>query len=246
MKRILILGLTLIIFLISPAIIFAAAGYDYTVSLTNSGSDAEDIPISVSMPNQTFITAGKMLSSGLDTRVLDGETELPHLLVDNQCIFLGDIDENQTKTFKLTSGNSSLTSFPIMTGSGGYITIPDNATLEPGSCFQIDLDCYLKYSGYKLYKADSLGTYYDVDNSTVIFWGGDEDSLTYYLEATGIHAGSHVIRIIANGVTLSLYVDDMNISEDEQSITIPIPDNSNNWVLYTYPYINSLKISTAH
>lgn len=144
MKRLLkSLTLALVaVVLISSAVL--AYSYSASIIVTESGSDSYGmLPIIVSV-NNTYLADNNFISaSGLDTRVLKSSTELPHMLADNKTLFASPISASTQEGFTYTLGNSNLTSFPIITGYGGYITTADNSSLEPGNNFTWTIDGYI-------------------------------------------------------------------------------------------------------
>jgi len=176
MKRLLkSLTLALVaVVLISSAVL--AYSYSASIIVTESGSDSYGmLPIIVSV-NNTYLADNNFISaSGLDTRVLKSSTELPHMLADNKTLFASPISASTQEGFTYTLGNSNLTSFPIITGYGGYITTADNSSLEPGNNFTIEVSGYVNTDNgidkNIVYKENTFRTYVSGDISGNIISG---------------------------------------------------------------------------
>ena len=140
-------SLTVGMCLIIAGVTVLSAAYTATLSLVEDGTSAYTqigvkVPVGISSwASQSFIDA-----DGLDVRLLKGSTEMPLMLSDDALYFADGIAQGGTNNYTLTTGNTSATSMPIVTGYGGYVTIADDASLEPGDNFQIEYDGYVDTS----------------------------------------------------------------------------------------------------
>ena len=60
--------------------------------------------------------------------------------------------------------------------TNGYITIPDNAILEPDVTFQITISAYLNITSDVLWKADALTISYNATTDTVTIKAGPDSA----------------------------------------------------------------------
>lgn len=187
-----IVALILLLVLAIPVL----ASYSATITVTESaGNSYTQLPIIDTMGISSMVTSGFISSTGLDTRVKYGTSELPHMLADDKLLFVSDITANTSKQFTLTTGNTALTSYPIVLGYGGYITIADSTDLEPHDNFALTISLYLKDSGTYVVKEDALEFYYNASTQKLYAYIGDSETPSLTLEADNIAAGEHTIRI---------------------------------------------------
>lgn len=134
-----------------PALLIAAtfllavpvlAAYYVDLDVTESnGTDYNMLAINASLNIDYLADHGYINATGLDVRVrTTGGSDLPFMLCSDKVLFAAPITGDLTNTFQLTTGNTPMSSFDIVTGYGGNITIADAAALELGNNFSIELD----------------------------------------------------------------------------------------------------------
>jgi len=144
MKKGIILALFLSLLLTVPVL---AASYSATITVTESGSISYAmLPLIAPIDNQNLADLHIMTSTGLDTRVLQGFTELPHMVADDKVLFALPVSASTQYPLEYTFGNTPLASFPVITGRGGYVTIADHADLELGMDFEMEFEAWLGHS----------------------------------------------------------------------------------------------------
>ena len=113
------------------------------VVLDSSSTDRTYVPVMVDFNTSGSVSLGLLSSSGLDSAVLEGTTVLPFMLSTTQILFaVPELLSTQEKIFYFDTGYApAQTSFSIIPGSGGYVTTADAAALEPGSNFEVAVDC---------------------------------------------------------------------------------------------------------
>lgn len=217
----------LAIFMVAGIALAATYYAEITVDETN-GTDYTNLPIIVAVDNDYLASKDYILSTGLDTRILLDGAEIPHLVVDDQVLFVADIDGNSENSFLYTFGNSTLADMPIITGDGGYITTTDASILELGSCFEVILDGYFDTSSGSnkdlLYKQDAFRIYVQSAGVIRAAFLGSGDTETVYVDAN-VTSGIHEIKVTADYNDLKIYED--TIEEDSASIA---PDEGNSVV----------------
>ncbi len=224
------MGLAILAGLLAVAVAAPAiAGIAYTLSVVNSGSENYDaIGLAMSSNNTMLAERHYISANGLDTRVYDGATAVPHMLTDNATWFVTELDSFQSKSLVYSGGYEPLDSMYIIPGFGGYITTADNASLELGNAFEISITGYFDMAAGE----DKIIAYkpgvFEIDVSstgTVTFHakdGGDEDVWT--LQATGVSSDYHTIRVYSDGMTAYLLID------DAESATVPLLVSSYNTI----------------
>jgi len=199
----------------------AVLAYTYSTQLQVVESDGTahvKLPMIADMDNDYLATHGFIDADGLDTRVELGGVAIPHMVADDKTLFVNTIGANTTNNFYYTCGNTSLSSFDIITGNDGYITIPDDDTLEGGADFQIDLSGYINTSASHvdenlLYKSEALRLYVDSTGSISAAMGKiTDESITMMTPsadcapATGnwndVDANTYGVPVGATGVVL--------------------------------------------
>jgi len=226
--KIALLALVTLVLISSP--IFAAYSYYVTIQVQETnGTDYDYLPIMANVDNDHLANNGYMSITGLDTRILSGSTELEHMVTDDKVLFVPpSTDGNGTSNYKYTLGNSLLSDFPIIVGDGGYITVSDDATLELGNDFEIEVSGWVDTdSGIGkniVYKEDAFWVRVsDIDDGTiesVIYdytdpidvtpgagiWTDIDVSAYVPDEATGVivhltNAGANLVNVRKNGST---------------------------------------------
>jgi hypothetical protein len=246
-KMMVVIGLVVMLALAIPLTALASS-FQWSVNVTNSTSSAySNVPFTAPISTTAWISSNYIQPNGLDIKVMDGSTALPTEVTDTGLWWVGNIAKNTTKTFTLSTGNTPATSMPIVAGNGGQITTPDNASLELGSDFTLEIDGYIDASGGAdkdiLEKGGALSI--DVQNAGTLQALDDNDLVGV---SGAISSGVHDIKITGSSTSgnLELYID--NTLVDTESGFTAISDTSNSWIWDTnnvMPYINYVKISTS-
>jgi len=170
--KIALLALVTLVLISSP--IFAAYSYYVTIQVQETNGTGYDyLPIMADVDNDHLADNGYMSLTGLDTRILSGSTELEHMVADDKVLFVPpSTDGNGTSNYKYTLGNSLLSDFPIIVGDGGYITVSDDASLELGNDFEIEISGYMDTDADSnknlVYKEDAFWTRVsDIDDGII-------------------------------------------------------------------------------
>lgn len=117
--------------------VMATQVVQYTIPFyvtNNSTTSYTNLPVIASVNNTAMASGGFMGPQGLDARMLLAGASKPMLLADNKTLTVASSSAAASQVnMSFTTGSSNLTSMPIVLGNGGYITTPDNASLELGS-----------------------------------------------------------------------------------------------------------------
>jgi hypothetical protein len=187
-----------------------AIGYTSIITVGNAhASDYTNLPVIVTMNNTYLAANGYTSASMLDVLVKEGVTTLPFMPVsDKSLVVVPTIGAGDTSGLVWTSGNAPVTYFQIITGKGGYITVPDNATIELGNNF------ILRWSGYIdtgagadkdiFYKQEAFRLYVSSAGNISACILGDADESIYTVSAalaTGVH--TITVTLLANVMTIA-------------------------------------------
>ena len=254
-KFILIALLTLVL----PMVALAAT-YTYTVPIqifNNSTNAYTNIPILVTLNNTQLANLGYIDSDGLNTEIDEGSTAREYLVVgDKLGIFIPSFYSYQTRIENYKLGYSpERSSFPIVMGVGGNVTVDDSASFELGGNFTIDVKGWIdtdSCSGKNIiYKEDAFKLWVsDIEEITVAILGGG-DAETKSVIITDDRLTSQDIRIEVVGdssVNMTMTIWDGTGTQLGINTTAldseTIPNNANTWYLFqndVMPYVEYLK-----
>ena len=140
--------LSLVALLVASMPVLAAVAYRAAYTIVESGGTAYDmLPTSVLVDNQWLADNGFLQDDALDTRIETlGGLIKPHMVATNKTLTSVPVPADSQTNLYFTTANSDLSSLDIITGYDGYITVDDDATLELGTDFEIELDAYVDTS----------------------------------------------------------------------------------------------------
>lgn len=178
MKR--YLGLIFAVLLIVIIVASPVLAYTYRASLTiqeENGNDYDMLANSVTSPNTWMAENGFMEDDALDTRVetLAGLYK-PRMVSSDKILTAVPVPANSQTNLYFTVGNSD-DDMDIITGYDGYVTYPDDATVEDGDDFEHENSAYVDTdSGADknlFYKENAIRTYIsgDTDITSEISYG---------------------------------------------------------------------------
>jgi len=147
MKR-LGLSVTLAVVVLLSIVAPVLAAYYVDIDVTESnGITYTNQPILAEVSVGDMADNHFCLAGATDLRVLDSnENELSFMPSDDYVTFIGNLTASTTTDFQLTTGNTPLSTFPVICGEGGYVLTFDNADLELGTNFSMELDGYFDTS----------------------------------------------------------------------------------------------------
>jgi hypothetical protein len=136
-------ALVMLLVLVVPVMASSYTGAAIVTVVESAGNSYAALPMSFTVNNSYMATNGFMQSDGLDALVqTTGGTMLPTMIDSTQTLFVAPVTKNMSNGFNFTTGNTPVASMPIIVGTGGYITVPDNAALEPANTFSIVANGY--------------------------------------------------------------------------------------------------------
>lgn len=169
MKKIVLIALLIVLttlFFVTPVL---ASYYANLRVVESDGNDYTGLALVYDLDIDYLIDNNYITSTGLDTRVATASgTALPHMVADDKVLFVSDIGANTQTNLLFTTGDTALDSFPIVVGYGGYVTIPDATTPEPGNNFEIETSGYVATDAvgeYLVHKEGAFRTYISAASS---------------------------------------------------------------------------------
>ena len=214
-----------------------AACYVYVV-VESTGADYTQLALNMTLDVDGLIDGGYVNANGTDTRMTDSSyTVLPHMLAEDKVLWVSDLSGNTITHFIFWTDQEAMENFPVITGHGGYVTVPDNTDLEPGGIFAFVIVGYVD---------TSMGSDKNIirKDDAVVFNVTDEEELTFAitggnsLVASGVSSDYMTIMILSDGYELWMEIDEVEQDRVEAS---SIPDTANNWTLFendVMPYIS--------
>jgi len=210
------------------------------ISVTDtSGTNRANVPIKIdTIKGDNLIAAGFVNENATNTRVLEGLANTPFLVCDDKLIFVAtNLSADQEKTYDFYTGYTPpVDSFALVLGQGGYVTVVDNSTLEPGSAFAFGIIGYIDTASgadKNIIRKDGAVVFNVTSTKELTFaiTGGNS------LVATNVTSGVHTMMIYSDGVELWMDIDDV---EQDRVGASSIPDTGNNWTLFendVMPYV---------
>ena len=215
-----LLGILILLVVVVPVL---AAYYAYITVTEASGNPYEQTPFMYSRNFTWLISHGYITSSGLDTRVATGDGDpLPHMLANDRLMFVSDLEAYEARKLLFVTGQTALSSFPVIVGYDGYITTNDDDDLELTYVMELLVSGYFDASAGSdkniLYKEEAYRVYISAANTLRVaaleVGGGEQWSLSY----NGFTSGLHTIYVMANGLVAFLYVDDFVVAKDTENL----------------------------
>lgn len=205
--RVIILSLLMLLVIGLPVL---AAGYQATITVINANAATyTNLPVILAQDNTYLAANGYTSYSMLDVNIKDNGVSVPFMPADDKTLFvLTTLDNNSTSQLIWSSNNVPITYFPIITGQGGYITVPDNATLELGDNFEIEWSGYIDTANGSnkdiYYKQDAFRLYVSSAGNISASILGSGDAPVYTVSAalaTGIH--TITVTLATNVLTIA-------------------------------------------
>lgn len=153
--------------LVFSSVVYASYAFLFpTVVTDTSGTTRTNYPVLLGFNGQTLVNAGKLSASANDTAMQVATVSVPYMIGTTQIgAVIPTLSANGHQTVNLYTGVSpTVSSFDIVPGYGGYLTITDNATLEFGASFSSNISGGFDTSATAvgqnlLFKQDALRTY---------------------------------------------------------------------------------------
>jgi hypothetical protein len=147
----------------TAGVVYAAWEYKYPTIVTDNSSVARTyVPIVLGWKGQTFVDAGKINSSANNTNMQIGGTSIKYMIAtDNVACVIPSLGGNGQQTVDFYTGYSPVqTSFPIVLGNNGYVSVRDNVGIEFGSNGTATFNGYLDTTyGASRYDINKTGAF---------------------------------------------------------------------------------------
>ena len=121
----------------------ASAAWDFLFPITvvdTSNTTRNYYPVVLGFGGQTLVDAGLVAANGTDTNMQVGSANISYMMsTTNVTAVIPTLPSGGLVTTNLYTGYTPAQSgFPIITGSGGYVTVSDNVDMEIGDNFTIE------------------------------------------------------------------------------------------------------------
>jgi len=230
------IALTVALAFLSAVAVFA--GYYTTITVTSTTTAYENLALNLTMNITSLVDAGYITSTGLDTRITDTRYYiLPHMLAEDRVLWVGDVPGNTNSQFLMFTQQEALDSFATITGYGGYVTIPDDAALEPGDVYAFGIMGYVNTDAgadKNIIRKDDAERLYVSAAETLTFAVTGGNSLV----ATNVTSGFMTIMVYCDSYEMWMEIDDVEKDRDTASA---VPNTANDWYLFennVMPYVS--------
>jgi hypothetical protein len=223
-----------------------AAGYTYTMTLTETGGNTyTNYPFIATMDNSALITGGYLSSTGMDALMKDGAA-LPTMVCTDKTLFVDNLPANHGSTIQFTTGNTPMTIMPIIVGNGGHIISSDIYPM----CNILELKGYFNLTNSATYFSAIVSSYSIViarASATSITATFDDGSITKIVTAAGLSSGDHTLKVDASGTNILIYWDGALKDTSSGNINMNFPNpHVYTWMASTgMPYADYLKLSVG-
>jgi|GEM_PF-2654492 len=214
-----------------------AGYYAHLVVTETLGNSYTNLALNFSMDVANLVTEGYITPSGLDTRITDaGFNVLPHMVVEDRLLWVGDVAANSETQFILFTQQEALDSMPTIAGHGGYVTIADDADLEPGDVYAFGIAAYFDVSAganKNVIRKDDALTFNVTAAGELTFAVTGGNSLV----AGNLTSGYMTIMIYCDGFEMWMEIGDVEVDRDTASV---VPNTAAVWKLFendVCPYV---------
>ena len=161
---------------------YSAFNYSYSIRIFNNSTTSypNGLPILVTLNNSQLNSYGYIAADGLDTNVQEGATSREFMVQSARLgIFIPSFLDSQVRFPNYRLGDTpGQTTFPVIIGVGGNVTVSDNSTLELGNNFTVELDGFIDTS------AGSSKNLID-KTSAFMIWVSDTSEITAAIGSVG-------------------------------------------------------------
>jgi len=142
-----------------------AATYEFkfpTYVTDTSGVARTYYPAMLEYGGQDLVDSGKINADALDTNMQIASSSIKYMVAQSQVnAVIPTLPASGKQTLDLYTGYvPNQTVFPVVSGENGFITVPDDGSLELGNRFEIEIDGYIDTSngvgGDIVYKEDAI------------------------------------------------------------------------------------------
>lgn len=143
MKKRILLFLPLLLILVLTIPVLADGLYRAEVVIEDtSDADRESLGVLVPFNTQSAIDMGFLGSDGLDSRFLEGTTERYFMVADTKLgLYVPELLASQEREYRFETGwTPEVGNFGVITGTGGFITVPSALFTDTSPQFDLELD----------------------------------------------------------------------------------------------------------
>lgn len=158
--------LAVMVFALFSWVALAAWEYMFPITVADTSNTTRNYyPTMLGFGGQPLVDSGKISSNGTDTDMQIASTSIKYMMsTTNVTAVIPILPSSGIASLSLYTGYSPVQSgFPIITGSGGYVTVSDNASLEVSANFTAQASGYVDTSSGAtknlIYKNDGFKNY---------------------------------------------------------------------------------------
>lgn len=192
--------IVLLLLLIVATPVFAAT-YEFifpTSVSDSSGTGRTYLPVMLGYSGDSLVNSGKINANGLDTSMQISGSELNYMMASGEVVAVAPtVPASGKVTMDLYTGYApAQTTFPIVVGDNGYITTPDNASIEMSDNATLTLtNVLLQGSDNVTYKDGAIGITYDETTENVTASVADADAARLIATLSIYNVGITVIDL---------------------------------------------------
>lgn len=157
------LPLVIFLSLVLALPVIAAGAYRSEITITDtSDSDRVGVPVLIPLGVLQAVELGYLEEDGLGSRLFEGASERLYMVASDRVgLLIPVLSANQERIYGFeTDYDPPNTSFGVVVGGDGYVTILDDTDLEPGDDFEIEIDGYVDTSAgsdkYLVFKQEAF------------------------------------------------------------------------------------------
>lgn len=249
-KKFIVVISVIFVVLLSGLVVYAQTWeYKFPIAIQDTfGTARTYYPVLFDFGGQSLVDSGKIAASGLDTNMQIGGSDIKYMVsTANITAVLPSLPSGGVVTTDLYTGYAPpQTTFPVIVGSSGNVTIPDRVAIRLGDDFAVvqkgwlvatagtDKDLAIKEDAFD-FSLSAAGTV----TATV-----DPTGAAVSVSKAGLTSGEYEFVVSANVTDLCLWVN--GVLEDTTPLGgASVPGNVNAWVLIrnnVMPYMDYFKI----
>ena len=207
-----------------------------------SGTTRTNVSVLTGIKGTNLVSAGYIWGSGFNSRMKasDGTTDVPFMIdTTNTALVLPTLSAYQSYVARFYYGYSpNVNVTPIILGYTGYVTTPDNAALEPGNNFTVEINGFMDLSNMATYLMNKSG-------AVGIHTTNNAGEIAVQLNGSDILTVSGQNQIGLHDYIVNLYGGTLTLKDGASTIGSigfggSVVDNSSNfvWLGNTVPYAN--------
>jgi hypothetical protein len=231
------IALALVAMLLFNCVALAAWEFMFPTTITDTSSASRSYyPVMLGFGGQVLVDSSKISANGTNTNMQVGGADIKYMMsTTNITAVIPYLPASGMVTANLYTGYSPpQNGFPIVTGSGGYVTVADNSSMEPSPNFTMSMSGYVntdsgatknlvnKANAFKTYISGSGNITSIIYNATRIYYPGGTGNYTN-IAGQNPGAGDHWDKVDDSAATPdddATYVTTGNTVQEKDAYTL--------------------------